>query len=134
MTYGDGLADIDLKALLKTHLQNRRLVTLTAVQTSLRFGILDINSNNTVKNFLEKPKNESSWINGGFFVLESGAFSYLNAGDATIWEKEPLEKLAQDGQLAAFRHHGYWQCMDTLRDKLELENLMRSGRAPWKIW
>jgi len=134
MTYGDGLGDINLKELLKTHRQSKCLVTLTAVQTSLRFGLLDINANNTVKKFLEKPKSKSSWINGGFLVLEPGVFSYLKGGDSTVWEKEPLEKLAREGKLAAYCHTGYWQCMDTLRDKIELENLMHSGRAPWKIW
>ncbi len=134
MTYGDGLGDINLKALLKTHRQSKRLVTLTAVQTSLRFGSLDINERDIVKTFLEKPKGERSWISGGFFVLEPGVFRYLKDEDSTVWEKEPLEKLARDGQLAAYRHHGYWQCMDTLRDKIELENLIRSGRAPWKTW
>ena len=134
MTYGDGLADIDLRALLLAHRKNKRLATLTAVQTSLRFGVLDINANSTVNTFLEKPKGESSWINGGFFVLEPEVFNYLKDGDLTVWEREPLEKLALDGQLAAYRHRGYWQCMDTLRDKNELEGLIRLGRAPWKIW
>lgn len=134
MTYGDGLADIDLRKLISAHRKNKCAVTLTAVQTSLRFGVLDINYNSTVNTFLEKPKGESSWINGGFFVLSPEVFSYLKDGDLTVWEREPLEKLARDGQLAAYRHNGYWQCMDTLRDKNELEGLVRSGRAPWKVW
>lgn len=134
MTYGDGLADIDLRTLLLAHRKNKRLATLTAVHTSLRFGILDINANSMVNTFLEKPKGESSWINGGFFVLEPEVFNYLKDGDLTVWEREPLEKLALEGQLAAYRHRGYWQCMDTLRDKNELEGLIRSGRAPWMIW
>lgn len=134
MTYGDGLADIDLRALLLAHRKNKCVATLTTVQTSLRFGVLDINANSKVNTFLEKPKGESSWINGGFFVLKPEVFSYLNDGDLTVWEREPLEKLALDGQLAAYRHRGYWQCMDTLRDKNELDGLIRSGQAPWMIW
>jgi len=134
MTYGDGLANIDLKDLLLTHRKNRRAATLTAVQTSLRFGVLDINAHSMVNTFLEKPKGKSSWINGGFFVLEPEVFSYLKDEDLTVWEREPLENLARDGQLAAYRHRGYWQCMDTLRDKNELEGLIRAKRAPWMIW
>jgi glucose-1-phosphate cytidylyltransferase len=134
MTYGDGLADIDLRALLSAHRKHKRAVTLTAVQTSLRFGILDINANSKVNTFLEKPTGESSWINGGFFVLEPEVFSYLKDGDLTVWEREPLEQLAKLGQLAAYRHRSYWQCMDTLRDKNELEGLIRQRRAPWMMW
>ena len=134
MTYGDGLADINLKALLLAHHENKCAATLTTVQTSLRFGVLDIAADSKVKTFLEKPKGESSWINGGFFVLEAEVFSYLNDGDLTVWERKPLEQLARNGQLAAYRHRGYWQCMDTLRDKNELEGLIRSGRAPWMMW
>jgi len=132
MTYGDGLADIDLKALVAFHRKKNLLATLTAVQTSFRFGALNINSDSKVKRFSEKPKSEASWITGGFFVLEPEVFNYISDSDLAVWEKESLEKLASDGQLAAYRHNGFWQCMDTLRDKVELENLLRCGQAPWK--
>jgi len=134
MTYGDGLADVDIKELLKTHKKQKKLVTLTAIQTAGRFGVLDVRDDNNVKSFLEKPKGEGSWINGGFFILEPKVFKYLKKGDATIWEREPLEALARDGQLAAYKHTGFWKCMDTLRDKIELEKLWQSGKAPWKVW
>ena len=134
LTYGDGLADIDIRKLVNTHKKNKKLATLTAVQTAGRFGVLDIASTGKVKTFLEKPKGESSWINGGFFVLEPGIFEYLDKGDNTIWELDPLENLAKTGELCAYRHSGFWKCMDTQRDKLELDKLWQSGNAPWKIW
>ncbi|MDD5449041.1 MAG: glucose-1-phosphate cytidylyltransferase [Candidatus Omnitrophica bacterium] len=134
LTYGDGVADIDIKALIKAHRKNKGLATLTAVQTTGRFGILDIRDNNSVKSFLEKPRGEDSWINAGFFVLDPEIFNYIKEGDATIWEREPLEGLVRDGQLAAYKHSGFWKCMDTLRDRIELEKLWQSGCAPWKVW
>ena len=133
VTYGDGVGNIDLKKLLYFHKNHGKYATLTAVQPLGRFGALEINTKDEIINFQEKPKGDKAWINGGFFVLEPQIFDYIN-GDETIWEREPLEKLAKDGQLAAYRHKGFWMCMDTLRDKKELETLWNSGNPPWKIW
>jgi glucose-1-phosphate cytidylyltransferase len=134
LTYGDGLADIDLGKLLKLHKKNKKIATLTAVQNAGRFGVLDINRGDTVTSFLEKPKGESGWINGGFFMLEPEVFDFITEGDATIWERAPLENLAKRGELKAYKHDGFWRCMDTLRDKNELESIWQSGKAPWKVW
>jgi glucose-1-phosphate cytidylyltransferase len=134
MTYGDGVADVDLSALLAFHEAHGRLATVTAVQPPGRFGALDLaDHEDVVKSFVEKPSGDGSWMNGGFFVLEPAALDYI-AGDKTLWEKEPLERLAADGQLAAYRHRGFWQPMDTLRDKRNLEALWDAGDAPWKTW
>lgn len=132
LTYGDGVADIDIGALIEFHKAHGRHATVTAVQPPARFGALEID-HDVVSHFEEKPKGEGRWINGGFFVLESAAFNYIE-GDATVWEQEPLKRLSQEGQLAAYRHSGYWEAMDTLRDKNHLEELWSSGRAPWKVW
>lgn len=134
LTYGDGLADVNIKNLVEFHKAHKKLATLTAIQTSGRFGVLDIDNNDLVDNFLEKPKGEGSWINGGFFVLEPEVFDYIKQGDSTIWEREPLENLVKDNQLVAYKHYGFWECMDTLRDKIKLEQLWQSGKAPWKLW
>ncbi|MBU0952185.1 MAG: glucose-1-phosphate cytidylyltransferase [Elusimicrobia bacterium] len=134
LTYGDGVSDVNIAKLLETHEKNKKLATLTAIQTSGRFGVLDISKNNHVKTFLEKPKGENSWINGGYFVLEPEVFNYINNGDATIWERTPLENISKANQLISYKHNGFWKCMDTLRDKIELEKLWDSGKAPWKIW
>jgi glucose-1-phosphate cytidylyltransferase len=131
-TYGDGLADIDVSALLEFHRSQKRLATVTAVQPPGRFGALDIQGHGITR-FEEKPQGDGSWINGGFFVLEPAAIDYVR-GDQTVWEQEPLESLARDGQLAAYRHTGFWQPMDTLRDKIRLEELWAGGQAPWKQW
>ncbi len=131
LTYGDGVGDIDITALIAFHRAQKKLVTLTAVQPSGRFGALDLDGE-IVKSFVEKPVGKS-WINGGFFVVEPVAIDYIE-GDHTSWEREPLEKVARDGQLAAFRHTGFWQCMDTLRDKIKLEELWESKKVPWKVW
>ena len=133
VTYGDGMGNIDLKKLLDFHKNHGKYATLTAVQPLGRFGALEINTKDEIINFQEKPKGDKAWINGGFFVLEPQIFDYIK-GDETIWEREPLEKLAKDGQLAAYKHKGFWMCMDTLRDKKELETLWNSGNPPWKIW
>jgi glucose-1-phosphate cytidylyltransferase len=133
MTYGDGVCDIDIRKIVEFHRRNDKLATVTAVPSPGRFGILDINATDRVERFHEKPSNEMGWINGGFFVLEPKVMSYIE-GDPTIWERQPLEKLASDGQLGAFRHEGFWKAMDTLRDKRELEDLWASGNAPWKRW
>jgi glucose-1-phosphate cytidylyltransferase len=131
-TYGDGLADVNIRALIDFHRQAGRKATVTAVQPPGRYGALDINSM-MVLGFKEKPLGDHSWINGGFFVLEPAVMDLIS-GDATIWEREPMETLAASGELAAFRHEGFWRPMDTLRDKVQLEELWESGRAPWKIW
>lgn len=134
MTYGDGVSDINIKELFKTHKKNKKFATLTAVQTAGRFGVLKINKKNEVKSFLEKPKGEGSWINAGFFVLEPKIFKFIKQGDSTIWEREPLQSLAESNQLHSYKHAGFWKCMDTLRDKIELEKLWDTGKAPWKLW
>ena len=133
LTYGDGVADIDINALLEFHSKNNRLATLTAVQPPGRFGLANISENDEVKSFVEKPVGDGSWINGGFFVLEPQIFDYIK-GDSTIWEKEPLETLAAQHQLMAYRHYGFWMPMDTLRDRNTLEELWITGQAPWKVW
>ncbi|MBN1914094.1 MAG: glucose-1-phosphate cytidylyltransferase [Candidatus Omnitrophica bacterium] len=134
LTYGDGLCDINIKDLLKYHKKSKKAATLTTIQTAGRFGILDIDEQGNVKSFLEKPQGEGSWINAGFFVLEPRVFDYLKDGDRTVWERQPLERLAQDKQLNAYRFGGFWKCMDTLRDKIELEGLLSEGKAPWQVW
>ncbi len=131
-TYGDGLADVDIGALVAFHRQQKRLATLTAVQPAGRFGAIDI-KNQRITRFEEKPHGDGSWINGGFFVLQPQALKYIES-DATVWEREPLEQLALDGELSAFTHRGFWQPMDTLRDKMKLEELWNTGQAPWKTW
>jgi glucose-1-phosphate cytidylyltransferase len=132
LTWGDGVSNVDLLKLLAFHRAHGRLATLTAARPPARFGHLDLNGDR-VEVFSEKPQTKEGWINGAFFVLEPGVFEYID-GDMTQWEKEPLERLAKDGQLMAYRHDAFWQCMDTLRDKRLLESLWQSGKAPWKIW
>jgi glucose-1-phosphate cytidylyltransferase len=131
-TYGDGLSDIDVQAELAFHRAQGTLATVCAVQPPGRFGALDL-VGNRITRFSEKPLGDGSWINGGFFVLEPAVLSYI-AGDDTIWEREPLESLAHDHQLSAYTHDGFWQPMDTLRDKIKLEELWQTGKAPWKVW
>ncbi|HVE48307.1 MAG TPA: glucose-1-phosphate cytidylyltransferase [Casimicrobiaceae bacterium] len=132
MTYGDGVSDVDLRRLIGFHESQKTYATVTAVHPAARFGVLDI-VDDRVTAFEEKPKGEGGWINGGFFVLEPAVFDYID-GDGTIWEREPLERLARDRQLATYRHTGFWSSVDTLRDKNHLEDLWASGRAPWKVW
>jgi glucose-1-phosphate cytidylyltransferase len=132
LTYGDGVGNVDLRALLAFHKSHGKLATVTAVRPPSRFGTLFIEKNR-VGEFMEKPQIEAGWINGGFFVLEPGIFNYI-AGDAVAWESEPLSKLAADGQLMAFQHQGFWQPMDTMREKHLLQALWESGQAPWKVW
>lgn len=132
MTYGDGLADVNITELLKFHKAHGGLATLTAAQSPGRFGALNMESS-LIKSFKEKPKGDGNWINGGFFVLSPKVLDMIN-GDETVFEKEPLEQLADQRQLHAFHHKGFWQPMDTLRDKNYLEQLWSSGQAPWKIW
>ncbi|NBC27277.1 MAG: glucose-1-phosphate cytidylyltransferase [Bacteroidetes bacterium] len=133
LTYGDGVSNIDISKLIKFHKSQKALATLTAVQPPGRFGTFTLTEKQTtVRNFREKPKDDSAWVNGGFFVLEPEVIDYID-GDATVWEKEPLTTLAAEAQLAAYRHSGFWQPMDTLRDKMYLEKLWQ-GEARWKIW
>ena len=134
LTYGDGLANINISQLIQFHKLNKKSATMTAVQPSGRFGIVEINKkNNLIENFIEKPKGDGSWINGGFFVLKKNIFKYLK-DDTTIWEKEPLEILSRNKQLCAFRHSGFWYAMDTMRDKNYLDSLWNSKNPPWKLW
>ena len=132
MTYGDGLSDVDIASLIDFHAKHRRLATLTAVVPTGRFGAVELDGL-AVKGFREKPPGDNTLVNGGFFVLQPAVLDRI-AGDMTSWEGEPLEQLARDGELMAYRHTGFWQPMDTLRDKNALEDLWRSGAAPWKIW
>ncbi len=132
LTWGDGVSNIDLHKLLAFHRAHGKLATLTAVRPTARFGHLEMDGDR-IAEFSEKPQTKEGWINGAFFVLEPGVFDYID-GDATHWEKEPLERLAQDGQLMAYRHGDFWQCMDTLREKRYLEGLWAEGNAPWKTW
>ena len=137
MTYGDGVGNVDIGRLVTYHLEQKNLATLTAVQPPGRFGAFTLEKDQKqIYNFKEKPKGggESAWINGGFFVLEPAVMDYITSGDATIWEREPLESLAQSGQLSAYRHYGFWQPMDTLRDRNVLEKYWQNGDAPWKVW
>ncbi|MHB1097278.1 MAG: glucose-1-phosphate cytidylyltransferase [Gemmatimonadaceae bacterium] len=133
MTYGDGIGDIDVAASVAFHRAHKRLATITATQPPGRFGRLVLDEHDHVTHFEEKPVGDGSWINGGFFVLEPSVFDYIH-NDATIWEQEPLRQLARDGQLAAYRHGGFWLPMDTVRDRTRLEELWSDGKAPWKIW
>jgi len=133
LTYGDGVGNINLNDLLACHYSHGKLATITAVQPPGRFGAVNLIEQDKVASFLEKPVGDGAWINGGFFVLEPGIFDYIR-GDETLWEQDPLESLAKDGCLYAYKHHGFWRPMDTLRDKRELEELWMSGKAPWKTW
>ena len=132
LTWGDGVSDINLDALLEFHRSHGKLATLTAVRPPARFGHLSLEGNR-ISEFSEKPQTKEGWINGAFFVLEPEVFDYID-GDMTHWEREPLEGLARDGELMAYQHTSFWQCMDTLRDKVLLEQMWASGRAPWKLW
>jgi glucose-1-phosphate cytidylyltransferase len=132
LTYGDGVADVNITELVAFHRQHGKKATVTAVQPTGRFGALDI-ENSTVSGFIEKPQGDGGWINGGFFVLSPEVLQCIEH-DSTMWERAPLERLAREGQLNAFSHSGFWQPMDTLRDKIYLEELWASGKAPWKTW
>ncbi|MBM3418072.1 MAG: glucose-1-phosphate cytidylyltransferase [Bacteroidetes bacterium] len=134
LTYGDGVANIDIEKLLLFHKEHGKSITMTAVQPEGRFGAMELGEGGIVNNFMEKPKGDGSWINGGFFVCEPKIFGYLTEGDQTVWERKPLEHMAKDGELFAFKHYGFWKPMDMLRDKLQLEELWTNENAPWKIW
>ena len=134
LTYGDGVSNINIKKLIDFHKSHGRLATVTAVQPPGRFGAFYLKQNQTkVENFVEKPKGDGVWISAGFFVLEPEVMNYIK-GDETVWEKEPMEKLSAEGQLSAYRHEGFWQPVDTLRDKITLEKLWDEGNPPWKVW
>jgi glucose-1-phosphate cytidylyltransferase len=133
LTYGDGVGDVDINSSIRFHEKHGKVLTVTAVQPSGRFGALNLNTKEEVTSFLEKPKGDGAWINGGFFVCEPGVFDYID-GDHILWEREPMERIAADGQMVAYKHDGFWKPMDTLRDKQELEAEWQSGSAPWKVW
>lgn len=134
LTYGDGVSDVNIGALIDDHKKSGKAATLTAVQTAGRFGALDIDGSGKVGAFQEKPKGDGAWINGGFFVLEPEVLDFIKEGDATIFERSPLESLAREGKLNAYKHSGFWKPMDTLRDRTELEQMWASDKAPWKKW
>lgn len=134
LTYGDGVADVNINEVIKSHKASKKLVTMTAVQLSGRFGALVIKDDNMITSFMEKPKGDESWINGGFFVCEPQVFDYIKGGDATIFERAPLETLAREGQLNAYKHNGFWQPMDTLKDKNDLTKMWQENTAPWAFW
>lgn len=134
LTYGDGVTDVNVSELLAYHQSHGKLATMTAVQSGSRFGIMDLDEANAVRAFVEKPKDEGTWINAGYFVLSPGIWDYLrDDADEVMWEGQPLEDLARDGQLVAYKHSGFWKCMDTLRDKNDLEKMWQHN-PPWKIW
>jgi len=132
LTYGDGVSDVNINDLILYHKSHGKLITMTSVQPEGRYGSLVLNDQKQVTSFQEKPKGDDAWINGGFFVLEPGIFDYIE-GDV-LWEKQPIDKLAKDNQLSAYKHSGFWKPMDTLRDKQELENLWLNNKAQWKVW
>jgi len=134
LTYGDGVGNIDIKALVDYHKNHGKLCTVTSVQPSGRFGALDLSADNQVNSFLEKPKGDGSWINGGYMVCEPGVFNFIKDGDSTVWEQEPMQNIATSGEMNAFKHHGFWRPMDTLKDKHDLNEMWDNGTSPWKVW
>ena len=135
LTYGDGVCDVNIAELITHHKKNNKIATVTSVQPDARFGGMDLSADGIVNTFREKAKVDAQWINGGFFVLKPEIFNYLQKDMSNImWEEEPLEKLTADKQLVAYKHRGFWKCMDALRDKIELNELWDTGKAPWKIW
>ena len=135
LTYGDGVADVELDKLLEFHRSKNALATMTGVQPQSRFGILEIDGYNMVTTFREKPRDEQVWINGGFFVLEPGVLDYLHEdADDVMWERQPLEDICAQRKLAVYKHNGFWKCMDTMRDRIQLEELWSNGGAPWRNW
>jgi glucose-1-phosphate cytidylyltransferase len=134
LTYGDGVSDVNVPDLLDFHVKSGKTVTLTSVQPTGKFGALEIESDNRISSFLEKPAGDGAWINGGFFVMEPAVFDYLKDGDKTVLERAPLENLAKDGRLNAYKHTGFWKAMDTLKDKNDLTDMWTRGKAPWALW
>ncbi|EGQ8486287.1 glucose-1-phosphate cytidylyltransferase, partial [Vibrio parahaemolyticus] len=133
LTYGDGVSDVDIKELVKFHKGHGKAITMTSVQPDGRFGAIEIEGDR-ITQFLEKPKGDGSWINGGFFVCEPEVFDYITEGDSTVFEQAPLQNLAAAGELYSYKHHGFWKCMDTLKDKNDLEAMLKSNTAKWKSW
>lgn len=136
LTYGDGVSDVDINHLIKTHRKNSQaIITMTAIQPSGRFGVLDIDdSNKMINRFVEKSTESGAWINGGFMVVEPQVFNYLSDDDQLVFERTPLETIAREGKLQAYKHYNFWHCMDTLRDMIKLEELWQRNAAPWKLW
>jgi len=134
LTYGDGVSDIDINATIDFHKKHGKAITMTAIQPEARFGNLDIADNLKINSFIEKPKSEAGWINGGFFVCEPNVFNYLSENESCVFEQKPLQQLAEDGEMYSYKHKGFWQPMDTLRDNQKLNKLWKSNKAPWKIW
>lgn len=134
LTYGDGVSNINIEELVNFHKSHGKAMTMTSAQPDGRFGALNIEANNQVTHFLEKPKGDGGWINAGFFVCEPKVFDYITDGDSTVFEQAPLQNLAKDGEIFTFKHDGFWKPMDTLRDKQELQKLWDSKKAPWKVW
>ncbi|RHF00005.1 glucose-1-phosphate cytidylyltransferase [Roseburia inulinivorans] len=133
LTYGDGVCDVNIADVVAFHKKHGKLATMTAVQPGGRFGTLEINGNGVIEQFAEKRKEDGGWINGGYMVLEPQVFDYIE-GDSTTFERKPLEKLSEEGQLIAYKYNGFWQCMDTMKDKMYLEELLEKNKAPWKVW
>lgn len=133
LTYGDGVSDVNIQELVEFHKKGGKLATMTAIQPDGRFGTLEIDGENNIKRFAEKRKGDGGWINGGYMVLEPEVIDYIE-GDRTTFEREPLERLSLDGQLQAYKYSGFWQCMDTMRDKMQLEEMLEQNVAPWKVW
>lgn len=134
LTYGDGVSDVNIEDVIKYHNSHAGVVTMTAIQPSGRFGVLDIDNTNTIQRFAEKSKEDGGWINAGFMVLNPEVFDYLEDKEDLIFERAPLETLASQGKLMAYKHNGFWQCMDTMRDQIVLNQLLESGNAPWVVW
>ena len=134
LTYGDGVSDINIEELVKFHESHGKAMTMTSAQPDARFGALNIQDNNQVTSFQEKPKGEGGWINAGFFVCEPKVFDYITEGDSSVFEQSPLQNLAKDGEIFTYKHEGFWMPMDTLRDKMKLNEMWENNKAPWKVW
>ena len=134
LTYGDGVSDVNILEVVNHHKSSKKLATVTAVQPSGKFGMLNIQPDGEITEFLEKPQGDGGWINGGYMVLDYGVFNYLQDDETLVFEQEPLERLANDGQLSAYRHYGFWKPMDTMREREQLNMLWKKGEAPWKVW
>ncbi|MUK65312.1 glucose-1-phosphate cytidylyltransferase [Aliivibrio fischeri] len=133
LTYGDGVSDVNITELVEFHKSHGKAITMTSVQPDGRFGAIEIEGDK-ITQFLEKPKGDGSWINGGFFVCQPEVFDYITEGDSTVFEQAPLQKLAENGELYSYKHHGFWKCMDTLKDKTDLDEMLKNNKAKWKSW